>query len=306
MRTEQLHYLLDIAKTNSINKSSERLHITHQSLNTAIKNLEKELDIEIFTRNTQGVFLTEAGKEAVKIGEEILEKYEQLKGLTNNSTAHSMLKGELAVLAAPFMGLSLASDVTNDYITNYPKVNLKTKSKETVDILKLLNQHQADLYFIVSFFPDEILTQINQKQFICQKILEDKLCLVASTGHELSRFKTVSLSTVLKYPLALFQASDDSPNPIMDIMPKNSKPKINLITDHIETYCQMIQNGKLVALVPEHSFVTSAFFRDNPLISSIAVKNIPTVGMWALIDVASYQQKKLLIDAYLDIVKQYV
>lgn len=62
MRVEQLNYLLETAKTASINKSSERLHITQQSLNSSLTKLEQELGVKLLERSSKGVSLTKMEK----------------------------------------------------------------------------------------------------------------------------------------------------------------------------------------------------------------------------------------------------
>ena len=45
----QLHYILTIAETRSLNKAAELLFVSQPSLTSAVKELEKELGITIFT-----------------------------------------------------------------------------------------------------------------------------------------------------------------------------------------------------------------------------------------------------------------
>lgn len=54
MRTEQLEYLLETAQSSSISKAGEKLHITQQSLNAALKRLEVELGATLLERNYAG------------------------------------------------------------------------------------------------------------------------------------------------------------------------------------------------------------------------------------------------------------
>ena len=50
MTIAQLKYILEIAKTSSINKAAQNLFIPHSALSNAIQNLERELGNEIFIR----------------------------------------------------------------------------------------------------------------------------------------------------------------------------------------------------------------------------------------------------------------
>ena len=59
----QLHYLIVIAETNSLNKAAEQLYVSQPSLTSAIKELEKELGVTLLYRSGRGVTLTNDGVE---------------------------------------------------------------------------------------------------------------------------------------------------------------------------------------------------------------------------------------------------
>ena len=51
MTLTQLHYIITIAQTKSLNKAAEQLFVSQPSLTSAVKELEKELGIIIFNRS---------------------------------------------------------------------------------------------------------------------------------------------------------------------------------------------------------------------------------------------------------------
>lgn len=55
MRTEDLKYVIEVYKTRSISKASERLHISPQGLGKSLRAFEEELGYELFTRDFKGV-----------------------------------------------------------------------------------------------------------------------------------------------------------------------------------------------------------------------------------------------------------
>lgn len=81
IRTEQLYYLLEVAKCGSINKAAEKMYRSNVTISKAIGELEKECGYEILECRYRGVGLTEKGKEAVKIVERILGLHEELLSL---------------------------------------------------------------------------------------------------------------------------------------------------------------------------------------------------------------------------------
>ncbi|MBO5139223.1 MAG: LysR family transcriptional regulator, partial [Peptococcaceae bacterium] len=79
MRLEQLEYLCEISKRKSMNLASSKLFVSQQTLSTAIKNLEKELDCKLLERTYHGVFPTEIGQELIDISQDMLIRLDQLK-----------------------------------------------------------------------------------------------------------------------------------------------------------------------------------------------------------------------------------
>lgn len=55
MTLQQLHYAITISEIGSMNKAAENLYISQPSLTSAIKDLEKEIGIQIFHRSGRGV-----------------------------------------------------------------------------------------------------------------------------------------------------------------------------------------------------------------------------------------------------------
>ena len=49
MTLTQMNYIITISETGSLNKAAEALYISQPSLTNAVKELEKELGITIFT-----------------------------------------------------------------------------------------------------------------------------------------------------------------------------------------------------------------------------------------------------------------
>ena len=81
LKTEQLYYLTQVAKYHSINKTAEKLYMTSAAISTSIKQMEKECGYEILERTYRGVKLTEIGKQAVKIAEQILALHDDILAL---------------------------------------------------------------------------------------------------------------------------------------------------------------------------------------------------------------------------------
>lgn len=79
MTLQQLRYLIAIAEYGSINAAAHNLYASQSNLSTAIKELERELGITIFTRSNRGVTLTNDGTELLGYARQVIEQADMLE-----------------------------------------------------------------------------------------------------------------------------------------------------------------------------------------------------------------------------------
>jgi len=69
----QCKYVTEIARTGSFSEAAKQLFVAQSSLSVSIKSLEQELNIQIFERSGNGVYLTDEGAEFIKYAKQICE-----------------------------------------------------------------------------------------------------------------------------------------------------------------------------------------------------------------------------------------
>ena len=78
MTLNQLKYVIEISRQNSINEAAKTLFISQPSLTAALKSLEQEVGFEIFTRTNTGITLTVKGEEFLGYAKSVVEQYDIL------------------------------------------------------------------------------------------------------------------------------------------------------------------------------------------------------------------------------------
>ena len=63
MTLQQIHYVLAIAETGSMNRAAESLFISQPALTKALRELEAEIGIIVFRRSSRGVIPTDECRE---------------------------------------------------------------------------------------------------------------------------------------------------------------------------------------------------------------------------------------------------
>lgn len=86
MTIQQCKYVLEIAKFGSFSEAAKHLFVAQSSLSAGVKALEEELNIVIFERSVNGVYLTSDGTEFIRYATQIadqsdfvLDRYESEK-----------------------------------------------------------------------------------------------------------------------------------------------------------------------------------------------------------------------------------
>lgn len=142
MELTQIRYFLEVAETQHITRSAEKLHIAQPSLTQAIHRLEESLGVPLFMTKGRGIVLTEYGKYLQKRLQPIVEELdmlpEQLKIMAklSNDTIH------LNVLAAS----AFITEAVIDYKHNKKNLNFQ-----------LMQSNESDIYDI------EITTRMSQE-----------------------------------------------------------------------------------------------------------------------------------------------
>ncbi len=74
MTLNQLKYVVMTADTHSMNEASRTLYVSQPSLSAALRELEKEIGMELFRRTSRGVLVTPQGEEFLSYARQVVEQ----------------------------------------------------------------------------------------------------------------------------------------------------------------------------------------------------------------------------------------
>jgi DNA-binding transcriptional LysR family regulator len=69
----RLRYFLAVAEERNFTRAAERLHIAQPALSRQVRELERELGVELLSRSTHQVVPTEAGRMLMERGPALVE-----------------------------------------------------------------------------------------------------------------------------------------------------------------------------------------------------------------------------------------
>ena len=73
MTIQQCRYVLAVARCGSFSEAAKQLFVAQSSLSLGVKSLETELNIRIFDRSGNGVYLTDAGAEFIRYAQQLCQ-----------------------------------------------------------------------------------------------------------------------------------------------------------------------------------------------------------------------------------------
>ena len=167
MTLNQLEYFVEIANAGSYAKAAQLIHISQPSLSTAIHNLEKELDVQLFESRRKQIILTDAGRIFLEDARNLLKQKETAIFHMRQFTQKDQAQIRVAYTA------SFADQTMPDLIAQFLKSqagNIQIYSTEmpSDQIAQALRDNQIDLG-ICSLIPADplILRQTLTKQPFC-------------------------------------------------------------------------------------------------------------------------------------------
>ncbi len=306
MRIEQLQYLVETARVASINKASERLHITQQSLNAALTKLEDELGVVLLTRSPLGVTLTKEGEKVAAYAQEVLQIIDEMhQSIAGEASSYGSLRGHLELSAGPLLMHGPLPETIKQIKQKYKQVRISLIERENLDMIKALLNNEARLYLMsVMRDSDREFALLDLNRLFYQVLGKARVCAVTSQQHPLARQKSVAAHSLLKYQLAIFQASEKAPNPMLTYLEEAGKVHVAVQTNNVEVFRQYIDSGDVIGFMPQ--FPNKALSKARSGTVMLTIKDFPETEIVCVADQSYYQKQQQLIDEFLEQLKNMI
>lgn len=207
MTLQQIHYIIVIAETGSMNKAAEQLYIAQPSLTSAVKELEKEIGITIFNRSGKGVSLTADGTEFLVYARQLYQQYETLY----EKYSDGKIKRKFGVSAQHYsFAVHAFVETVKEYNTcDYEFAIRETNTSDVIQDVCSLKSEIGVLY--LSDFNRKFITKILQTNHLeFHHLVDCDVYAYIWKGHPLAGKKSVSIDELENYPCLTFEQGDKS------------------------------------------------------------------------------------------------
>ena len=242
MKIRQLEYFLSIEKYKSFAVAAEENYISQSSLSKQIKALEKEIDLELFERNTRNVKITEAGVTFSFYAARMVSDYHKMTHALKKH--HPSSHGFIKLISIPILTHYGLIDQIVEFQKQYPQIIIETSEQHTGEIQRAMKNDEADVYFLR---PQQIQECDDYNMHL---LVEDELALVVSAEHPLADRKEVSLlETADDYFLLFWYGTSTYHIFVNACRNAGFVPKTDPSYLSIDTILRMVADGKGVSLV---------------------------------------------------------
>lgn len=193
MDNTALRYFLEVARSGSLSKASERLYVAVSALSRQIAKLEEEVGAALFERRPRGMVLSDAGRLLAAYAQRSLldaeRVTEEIRGLSNGGRATIRIASSEGV-AAHFL-----PQVFAHFLKTHPATHFQLDVSAPTVATQRVREGTADIAVCFSIAPEKDINVLySQRAPIFALVRRD---------HPLAARESISLVDLTPWPLAI-------------------------------------------------------------------------------------------------------
>lgn len=133
---------IEVARHGSFTHAAEHLHVTQSTLTATIKQLESQIELQLFDRTTRRVNLTAEGERFYPVAERLVSDFDT--ALADLRSSALQQQGHVSISASPSVLSSLLPAVIKAYKADYPNVSISLREEGASKIEESVINNDAD------------------------------------------------------------------------------------------------------------------------------------------------------------------
>ena len=202
MKLENLMYLPEIERLQSISSAAALFHVRQTTLSAAVSAMEDELGFPIFRRTPNGVTPTEEGRELIELARRITVQYEELTRLKSDLS----IVPTIPVLASHIVTNEIAVPLAEMFYLFESRGNLSFEEYPSSLVITKLQQSIANIgiAFLTSREVRAVREDRKRTGIVVEEFFTDQLHVLVRRGHHLASETTVSAEKLKTARIAMF------------------------------------------------------------------------------------------------------
>lgn len=250
MRIEQLEYVEAVARLGSFRRAAEELHISQPALSETVRNLERELGIEILDRTRAGARVSSEGRDVYPHLLTVLDAVDALRRAVDDQARASRMVRLGTVNAAT---VSLMTPVIREFREAHPTTQVEVIGAQQRDIQRAMAEGSLDLGLITCLDGDDQPPGLETTELLRGRAV---VCMLPSSP--LAAAPHVTVDALIGEALIVMR-SGYLMHRLLHRLLGGRTPSFSYSTDGAEMGKLMVVQGLGVTMLPDFSVIGDPF-----------------------------------------------
>ncbi|WP_217544766.1 LysR family transcriptional regulator [Streptomyces sp. GbtcB6] len=257
MRTEQLEYIAAVTRLGSLRRAADELRLSQPALSETVRNLERELGIDLLERKRTGATMSAAGQELLPHIVQVLEAVDRLRVAAGEQHRISRMVRVGTVNAAT---VPLLVPVLRDFRATHPVTQVEVVGAQQTEIHRALAEGGFDLGLVNHLDGDDM-----PAGFEATELLRGRPVVCVRPDSPLAGRAEVSADDLLTVPLIAMRTGYVMHRYVHRLLADRT-PVFSYSTDGAEMGKLMVAEGLGATVLPDFSVVGDPLERSGTIV----------------------------------------
>lgn len=254
MDLQSLNIFIQVAELNSFTRAAEKLGYSQPTISFQIKQLEKELGVQLFDRVGHTISLTEAGKSALHYAQSICQLSQEMVMGDKKYDVNGIVR----IAMAESLVNPLIAKTFSDIKSKYPQLSINIMTGMTAELFDLLNHNEVDLICVLD-------SPVRDTSYIVVSEEEINVHTVVSKNNPLATKKNIKMDDLLSQSFILTEKGMSYRRLFDEEMAKHKIEILPILEmSNPKSICNLVKEDLGISFLPD--FVTNKAVEEGTIV----------------------------------------
>jgi DNA-binding transcriptional LysR family regulator len=244
MQLKSLKVFCDVVGWRSFSRAADENGISQSGASQVVHQLEQRLGVKLIDRSKRPFVLTPEGETYYEGCRKLVQRYDALEDQVR--TLHEEVAGRVRVVSIYSVGLHLMNRYLQQFLSQYPKANVRLEYQHPHRVYEAVEKDQADLGLLSYPRASRTIEAIGWR--------EEPMLLVCSPHHRLAARKTIELNDLAGEKFIGFDGDLSIRREIDRVLQaRDVEVQVVMEFDNVETMKRAVEIDAGVSFLPEPS-----------------------------------------------------
>ncbi|WUH91960.1 LysR family transcriptional regulator [Streptomyces sp. NBC_00433] len=256
MRIEQLEYIEAVTRLGSLRRAADELHLSQPALSETVRNLERELGVDLLDRRRSGATISDDGRELLPHIIDVLDAVDRLRQAADHQhrTSRTVRLGTVNAATVPLLVPAIRA-----FRAAHPVTQVEVVAAQEAEIHRALLEGRFDLGLVNYLQGDDLPPELHTTE-----LLRGRPVVCVRPDSPLAALRTVGVDDLLTEPLVVMRAGYVMHRYVHRLLAGRT-PSFSYSTDGAEMGKLMVAEGLGATVLPDFSVIGDPLERSGAL-----------------------------------------